>query len=132
MISATGVLTANALAADLTIDLDGIQPGKGKIMIAVYDSAENFLHHSLRVLKVPATEATMHVKLEGLAPGNYAISLYQDINSNSKLDSNFLGIPNEPYGFSNNATGSFGPPKFDAARIDLPMAGKNISIGLRD
>ena len=33
-------------------------------------------------------------------------------NENKKIDTNFLGIPKEPYGFSNQKKGRFGPPKF--------------------
>ena len=38
---------------------------------------------------------------------------YGDINANGKLDSNFIGIPKEPVGFSNNCKGKFGPPKYE-------------------
>jgi uncharacterized protein (DUF2141 family) len=51
----------------------------------------------------------------GIEPGTYAIAVYHDENSNGKLDSNFIGIPREGVGFSNNAKGHMGPPKFDAA-----------------
>jgi uncharacterized protein (DUF2141 family) len=35
------------------------------------------------------------------------------------LDKNLFGIPKEPYGFSNSARGSTGPPKFADAAIVL-------------
>ena len=36
-----------------------------------------------------------------------------------KLDTNFLGIPKEPYGFSNEKKGRFGPPKFKEVSFTL-------------
>ena len=49
----------------------------------------------------------------------YAFSFFHDLNNNKKLDTNFLGIPKEPYGFSNNKKGRFGPPKFSEASLEI-------------
>lgn len=49
--------------------------------------------------------------------GQYAIGVFHDVNANNSLDTNFFGVPKEQYGFSNNATGNFGPPSFDAAAV---------------
>ncbi len=54
-----------------------------------------------------------------LPAGEYAIALFQDLNENGALDSNILGIPSEPYGFSNNARGKFGPAKFTQAAFSI-------------
>lgn len=50
-------------------------------------------------------------------------ALFHDANGNGRLDSNRLGIPVGGIGFSNNATGSFGPPAFEKAAFDLPADG---------
>ena len=50
-------------------------------------------------------------------PGTYAISAFHDANANSKLDTNFLGIPAEDYCASRDARGAFGPPSFDDAKF---------------
>ena len=50
-----------------------------------------------------------------LEEGTYAIGFYIDKNENEKLDTNFLGIPKEQFGFSNDVMGRFGPPTFEAA-----------------
>ena len=59
------------------------------------------------------------VLLAGIPQGTYAIACYHDENDNGKLDSNFLGIPKEGTGASNNARGSIGPPKFKDAKFQL-------------
>lgn len=57
------------------------------------------------------------VTIDSLKYGEYAIRVYQDKNKNDKLDTNILGIPTENYGFSNNASGWFGPPSWDKAKF---------------
>ena len=51
--------------------------------------------------------------------GEYAVTLFVDFNGNKKLDKNFLGIPKEQYGFSNNVMGRMSPPTFDQAKFAI-------------
>jgi uncharacterized protein (DUF2141 family) len=66
-----------------------------------------------------------------LVPGTYAVALFHDRNSNGFLDKKALGIPKEPYGFSNNASATFGPPSFERAKIVLDGSPVTIEIRLR-
>ena len=59
-------------------------------------------------------------EFSGIALGTYAVSVFHDENSNGKLDTNFMGIPREGVGASNDAKGHLGPPKFDAAAFRFP------------
>ena len=63
--------------------------------------------------------------------GEYAVSCYHDRNGNGKLDKNTIGIPVEPYGFSNDARGSFGPPKYKKARFNHDGGDMTIEVPLR-
>ena len=57
-------------------------------------------------------------EINGMLPhGEYAISLFVDSNGNKKIDKNFLGIPKEQYGFSNNVMGRMSAPSFDQAKF---------------
>ena len=49
----------------------------------------------------------------------YTAAIFHDVNNNGKLDKNLLGVPTEPYGFSNNARSKWGPPKYDTAKFQL-------------
>ena len=51
--------------------------------------------------------------------GEYAVTLFVDFNGNKKLDKNFLGIPKEQYGFSNNVMGRMSAPTFDQAKFAI-------------
>ena len=53
-----------------------------------------------------------------LKEGTYTIAFYIDKNGNEKIDTNFLGVPKEQFGFSNDVMGRFGPPSFEAASFD--------------
>jgi uncharacterized protein (DUF2141 family) len=63
----------------------------------------------------PQSRGTAASSFADVQPGTYAIAVFHDENSNGKLDSNFIGIPREGTGASNNAKGHMGPPKFDDA-----------------
>ena len=68
---------------------------------------------------------------ENLRLGTYALSLYHDENNNGMLDTNFFGIPKEPYGFSNDARGTFGPPKYTAAQFEFIKDGQQVEIRVK-
>ena len=54
-----------------------------------------------------------------LSYGEYAVTLFVDLDGNKKLNKNFLGIPKEQYGFSNNVMGKMSPPTFDQAKFAI-------------
>ncbi|MGF1639298.1 MAG: DUF2141 domain-containing protein [Cyclobacteriaceae bacterium] len=62
--------------------------------------------------------------------GTYAIAIYQDLNSNKKLDENMFGAPKEPFAFSNNIVPRFSAPKFEDCKFDFSKDGQIISINL--
>jgi uncharacterized protein (DUF2141 family) len=115
------LLAAPVLAGDLTIEVLGVTPGHGKIYVAIYDGPDSFptagQQRTGQILEATGQSLVAHFK--DLPPGNYAAVAFQDLNGNGKLDKNFLGIPKEPYGFSNTARGSAGPPTFSAAAVTL-------------
>jgi uncharacterized protein (DUF2141 family) len=62
--------------------------------------------------------------------GQYAVIVFDDENSNGRLDKTFWGVPTEPHGFSNDARGILGPPRFDDAAITLDGSDKAVDITL--
>jgi len=120
-------ISATAWSAELTIKVTSIKH-EGVLYVAVYDDKEVFEsdkgdNSQQRpgivgglVKKVAAGEAEGTIELE---EGTYSIGFFIDKNDNDKLDTNFLGIPKEQFGFSNDAMGRFGPPSFEAASFTL-------------
>ena len=121
-----------AQAADLTVVVSNISSNAGSVMVGLFDSAAAFPKTVTQgVLAAAAGRdaiGRVTLVLRDLTPGTYAVSAYHDLNGNGQLDSNLMGLPTEPYGFSNNARGSFGPPSFQAASIVLPAQGLTLEL----
>ncbi len=112
------LLTTASQAGEIRLTVLGEGITGKKIYIAVHDSAEGFpgAGKQERGKVVDAHSDHVEVSLNDIDPGMYALAVFADMNGNGKLDTNFIGVPNEPLGASNDATGNFGPPKFvDAA-----------------
>ncbi|WP_298780429.1 DUF2141 domain-containing protein [uncultured Polaribacter sp.] len=103
---------------NLTINVEGIESNTGKIYIAIYDNEASFLKTSKGIIADINDKKSIGV-FKNLKKGIYAISLFHDENNNKKLDTKIFGIPKEPYGFSNDASGFMGPPKFEDAKFTL-------------
>lgn len=120
-----------AFAADLTIRAGGVSSDEGDIKVAIYDSSDSFLGKPLRGVAAAAHNGTVELKVADLPPGDYAFAIYHDANGNGKMDRNLMGIPSEDYGFSNNAMGKRGAPRFEDARFALPADGATVTVNLR-
>ena len=71
------------------------------------------------------------VEVKDLPPGVYAVQAYHDRNDNHKVDRNFLGLPVEAVGFSNDAPVGLSGPSFEAARFNFPGGEQTIALRLR-
>ena len=109
----------------LTISFVNIGYQDGSLYIGIYNSEKSFLNKRYKQLIVSVKNGKAKAIFKNLEPGSYAVSSYYDKNKNGKLDTNFLGMPKEPVGFSNNVKINFGPPKFNDAKFIIK---KNKSI----
>lgn len=99
--------------------IENVRDTAGVIRVAMFRDAETFMKKPFRSASVKAEKGRVLVALEAVPPGTYAVSLIHDANRNGKLDSNFIGIPREGFGFSNDALGKFGPPTFEKAKVSV-------------
>jgi uncharacterized protein (DUF2141 family) len=119
----------------LTIKVVGARNAKGKIGVALFQSPEGFPENGSAALRREQTgidSQTMgaEVVFRDLPPGVYAVAVFHDENMNGKLDKNFLGIPQEGYGASNNPGKKMRAPRFDEARFSLSAPQQTIEIKL--
>ncbi len=121
-----------AAAADLTITVTGVRSAAGTVRVALFDSEAAFPDAAKARTPIEARAKAGEVRLvvKGLPPGRYAVAAFHDENANGKLDRNFMGIPKEGYGFSNDARGMAGPPKFTAASFQVGGADRAVSLAL--
>ncbi len=116
----------------LTVDVR-LSPGaNGELAYLVFDSPSGFPGDGKKAIRrgflpIPAGAPQLHIDTD-LPPGTYAVSVYEDLNGNHKLDRNLLGIPREPVGASNNPPARMGPPRFSECSFRLGAAAQTISI----
>lgn len=113
----------------LTVQVKDADSNEGKMMIAVYNSESDFLDKTYMGTQSDIRNNSCVVTFENIPEGIYAVSIFHDENDNDKLDSNFIGIPKEDYGCSNDAKGFMGPPKWKDAKFEL-KSDKTITITL--
>jgi len=114
----------------VSITVSGLLCCKGVLRLAVYNDDDYWMSDTGMVRgRLGFIQSDMQkIEVHGLIPGRYAIAVYQDIDSDNKLD-RWLGlIPKEPYGFSNNV-GRYGPVSFEKASFEL-IEDKSITIKL--
>ena len=120
-----GVFFSAALgAAELGLRVQGKNFNGKEVRVALYSSAHGFpdKDDQARISKAVATDDEITFHFSDLPPGEYAASAFVDSNGNAKLDSNFIGKPTEPYGFSRDARGLMGPPSFAEAAFRIGEA----------
>ncbi len=118
----------------ITVQLNGIKQPSGQVLLSLFKSEEGFPTHPEKAFKwskAKVTSSSLIISLDGLPPGNYAIAVVHDENSNDVMDRNWIGLPAEPYGISNNATGTFGPPKYDDAKFTVTGKRDTIKIEMQ-
>ena len=117
-------------AADLHINVVGLRSAQGEIHFGLFNRPEAFPKgERLAGTRVKVTSGTVTAVFRDLQPGTYAVSLYHDENSNGRFDKNFLGLPQEGYGFSNDARPNLlGPPSFTKASFTVDEHQKVITI----
>ncbi len=125
-----GGAEAPATAGTLEIVVHGTERG-GVLNWAVFDSAAGYDDEdALRGGRTPAGGPATKLSLGTLEPGRYAVSIFLDVDEDGEFDSNFVGMPTEPFGFSNDAKMRFGKPGFDAASFDLGPDGIQMEVHL--
>lgn len=112
-----------------------IRNSTGTVDCALFDSPNGFpvdvLRSAMRLvaMKVPDTEA--RCDFENIHPGTYALVVLHDENMNGKLDTNWLGLPKEGYGFSKDVKATFGAPSFSDASFPYDGQTLEMTITLR-
>jgi len=99
----------------LEIEITNLKSNEGFVALQLFDNSQKIIFgkmgsiHNYKSLFV----------IENLKAGKYAVRFFHDENANKKLDLNFMGIPKEGYGISNNAYGLFGPKSFEDWLFDV-------------
>ena len=107
-----------AYAAEISVRIDN-PPESGRVALALFNSANTFgdLRDPFKVV-IHDLDGRDEYVIDDIVPGEYALLVYFDENGNGRIDKNFIGIPNEPLGFSNRYRPK-GPPSYERAAFQL-------------
>ena len=130
------VLIANAQASaqsdppGIHVEILGIRNSAGAVACALFEAPEGFPTEFMRfaanlmMVKVRVAKATC--SFDQIRPGTDALAVIHDENRDGKLATDWMGLPKEGYGFSNDAKGTFGAPSFEAA--SFPYNGQSLQM----
>jgi uncharacterized protein (DUF2141 family) len=118
----------------LRVHVIGLRSDKGDVRCSLFSSAEGFpadTDQRATTIVAPISNRNATCEFGGIAPGVYAIVLFHDENSDGSFNRNWIGLPEEGYGFSNDARAYFHPPSFKDASFSVERGIKDIQIDIR-
>ncbi|DAB29507.1 MAG TPA: hypothetical protein CFH84_09205 [Sulfurimonas sp. UBA12504] len=122
------VLSNSLFCSDIFVEVENLQNECKILKIGLYNSKESFptIDKAYKNLDLKVLSSKINHTFLNIPNGTYAIALFCDENQNSLLDKNFIGIPKEAFGFSNNPK-VFRKPNFEDAKFELNN-NKNLKI----
>jgi len=129
-----GFATPGTAETQLTIQVRLTPRARGDLGYLIFAAPAGFpgdrdkaLRHGFLPIPAGADQMTIDAMVP---PGTYAVSVYEDLNGNHRLDHNFLGIPREPVGVSGNPRSRYGPPHFDECSFRVGDEAQTITIAV--
>ena len=122
VIFAGALLSLPALAGEVHAAIEGVNSTQGHVICDIFRSSDGFPKETKKALKsisLPANPAGVQCNFSDLSAGTYAIAAFHDKNDDGVLNTNFLGMPREGYGASNNHTYATHAPNFEESHFTL-------------
>ena len=126
-LAAQAALAPAQAASTLTVQITGLRNAKGKINLTLYRDSK-FVE--TRDVEIDAKTSSAKAVFEKIPQGIYAVYLFHDENINGKMDTNFMGMPTEGYGMSNNPKKRMGRPGFDETNFQLSQPEFQVEVKL--
>jgi uncharacterized protein (DUF2141 family) len=130
----TGTTLTTTKFGSINVHITGLKNLEGKFGVSLFNSKKGFpgKHQQAccSVLKIISSTSET-VLFEHLPYGTYAVSIMHDENNNGKLDTNFIGIPKEGVGVSNNPKIGMGGPKFKDSVFTLDTKELEITVAMK-
>jgi uncharacterized protein (DUF2141 family) len=129
-------LAQEGKSGTIKVVIEDVLAGQGQVRVALEKNAKDFDSGSFDTPKYlsrveDAKGDSVSVTFPAVPYGTYAIKVFQDLNGDGKLKTGFMGAPEEPWGFSNDATGFMGPADFSDAKFELDAPELELTIHLK-
>ena len=129
-----GLAAQAKMKTHLTIYVQLTPQAHGELAYLLFDSPDGFPGDPDKAIPhgvLPIPDNAQHLRIEtDLPPDIYAVTVFENLNHNYKLDHDLIGIPREPVGVSNNRSPRSGPPHFNKCSFHLGEAAQTITITL--
>jgi uncharacterized protein (DUF2141 family) len=120
-------------SATLIIHVENVGKG-GIVRLGLYDET-NYPDDNAKPVAsadVQGVAGETVITLRDVPPGIYAIETYQDVNCNGRMDTTWLGLPLEPYGFSRDARPVLSKPPFSKVKFALLAGAQDMTLHLQN
>jgi uncharacterized protein (DUF2141 family) len=122
-----------AAAGTGTIDarVSGLRNDHGQVICTLFTSSDRFpdQSHEGTTIVVPIQNREALCRFKNVRYGNYAIVAFHDENHDGEFNQNWLGMPKEGFGFSNNP-GTLRKPAFNDAKFNMDQPVTQVTIKL--
>lgn len=119
LISIAGI--AQNETTTITVTVVNLRNSEGKVGLTLFDAEEGFPskpENAIDKKYVDISNLTATATFENVKPGKYAIAAYHDEDEDQEIETNWMGIPKEGTGSSNNPKGRMGPPRYEDCEFD--------------
>jgi len=123
-----------AATATLTAVATGFRSDAGHALASLYDDPDGFPSKpdkAFRKVRAEIRDGRARLVFADIPPGTYGLAVIHDENDSGALDTNWVGMPKEGIGVSNDAKGRMGPPKYDAARFEVAAPATAITLKMK-
>lgn len=125
---------AQSSCAGIQVTILDIRNSDGAVACALFEAPEGFptefLKFATNIMMIKIQDTQARCDFLNIPPGTYALAVIHDENMNGELDTNWLGVPKEGYGFSSDAEASMSAPSFEAASFQYGGQELDLTITL--
>lgn len=131
--SLPAIVIAQPSCSGIHVEIPNIKNSAGTVACALFESPAGFptefLHSATHIMMMKIRDTKARCSFLDIPPGTYALAVIHDENMDGKLNTNFLGVPTEGYGFSSGAESGMSAPSFEAASFSY--GGQNLDLTIR-
>ena len=116
------LVAAGWASTSVEVVVPGVRNGEGSVGCRLFAAAEGFPSDgaaAVQQVMAPIVDGAARCTFGDVPARWYAVAVMHDEDGDQVLDSNFLGMPTEGYGVSNNKTYAMASPRWDESRFEV-------------